>query len=544
MKLLRSLSIAKRLYLNLLLLSVGILAVTLMMLWLFYQGLVEEKRTQAMRQVQSVVSLAGFYHQRQQQGLLPEAEARQQALAAIAELRYGNNDYFWINDSHPRMIQHPMQPKLNGEDLSGFKDPNGKALFIEMVEQVKAGGAGFVHYLWPKPGLTEPVEKVSYVELFAPWGWIIGTGIYIDDVHGQLMATVAKVTPVVLGLGTLAVLVAIALIRSILHPMGDTVRALRDISHGEADLRRRLDERGQDEVAQLSRSFNQFCSRLAVTIRQLSPISQEVNAAAGRLSDIVRHNRGLSEQQSAETEKVAAAMQQMLTTSQEVARSAEQAASASHASAEAARDGSGKVAQTRQVAAGLVAELTSAQHRLATLAERAQDIGKVLEVISAIAEQTNLLALNAAIEAARAGEQGRGFAVVADEVRSLATRTQRSTDEIQDIIQRLQSEASDTVAHMNGLMQQAKDTQGTADQAGDALAAISERMRLINDMNSHIATAAEQQRQTTEEMSRNLGRLSELAEEARLKTQETDSAGEALSGLGRKLSDEVNMFKA
>lgn len=544
MKLLRSLSIAKRLYLNLLLLSVGILAVTLMMLWLFYQGLVEEKRTQAMRQVQSVVSLAGFYHQRQQQGLLPEAEARQQALAAIAELRYGNNDYFWINDSQPRMIQHPMQPKLNGEDLSGFKDPNGKALFIEMVEQVKAGGAGFVHYLWPKPGLTEPVEKVSYVELFAPWGWIIGTGIYIDDVHGQLMATVAKVTPVVLGLGTLAVLVAIALIRSILHPMGDTVRALRDISHGEADLRRRLDERGQDEVAQLSRSFNQFCSRLAVTIRQLSPISQEVNAAAGRLSDIVRHNRGLSEQQSAETEKVAAAMQQMLATSQDVARSAEQAASASHASAEAARDGSGKVAQTRQVAAGLVAELTSAQHRLATLAERAQDIGKVLEVISAIAEQTNLLALNAAIEAARAGEQGRGFAVVADEVRSLATRTQRSTDEIQDIIQRLQSEASDTVAHMNGLMQQAKDTQGTADQAGDALAAISERMRLINDMNSHIATAAEQQRQTTEEMSRNLGRLSELAEEARLKTQETDSAGEALSGLGRKLSDEVNMFKA
>ncbi|WP_375055646.1 methyl-accepting chemotaxis protein [Zobellella sp. DQSA1] len=544
MKLLRSLSIAKRLYLNLLLLSIGILGVTLLMLWLFYQGLVDEKRTQAMRQVQSVVSLTGFYHQQQQQGLLPEAEARRQALAAIAELRYGNNDYFWINDSQPRMILHPMQPRLNGEDLGDFRDPDGKALFIEMVEQVREAGGGFVHYLWPKPGLSEPVEKVSYVELFAPWGWIIGTGIYIDDVHGQLQDTAAKVLMMVLGLGAIAVLVAVALIRSILNPMGETVRALRDISHGEADLRRRLDEHGQDEVTQLSQSFNQFCSRLADTIRQLSPISLEVNAAADRLSDIVRYNRNVSEQQSLETEKVAAAMQEMLATSQEVASSAEQAAQASKASADAAQDGSLKMAHTRQVSASLVTELTDAQQRLGALADRTQEIGKVLEVIRSIAEQTNLLALNAAIEAARAGEQGRGFAVVADEVRNLATRTQSSTDEIQDIIQGLQFEADDTVKRMSGLMHRARDTQATADQAGDALSAITQGMVLINDMNSHIATAAEQQRQTTAEMNLNLARLSELAEEARLKTQETDSAGETLSSLGLKLSSEVNMFKA
>ncbi|WP_458734518.1 methyl-accepting chemotaxis protein [Zobellella taiwanensis] len=544
MKLLRSLSIAKRLYLNLLLLSAGIVGVTLLMLWLFYQGLVEEKRTQALRQVQSVVSLAGFYHDQQQRGELSEQQARRQALAAIAGLRYGNDDYFWINDHQPRMILHPIRPELNGSDLQGFTDPDGKALFVEMVEQVKRAGGGFVHYLWPKPGREEPVEKVSYVELFAPWGWIIGTGIYIDDVNTQLAAVATRVMSLMLLLGAVAVLIAVALIRSILHPVGQTVSALRDISHGDADLRRRLDETGRDEITQLSQSFNQFCSRLADTIRQISPISHQVGEASARLAEIVRHSRGLSEQQSAETEKVAAAMQQMLATSGEVARSAEQAAAASQDSANAAREGAGKVANSRQTASALVSELTGAQQRLGALAERTQEIGTVLDVIRAIAEQTNLLALNAAIEAARAGEQGRGFAVVADEVRNLATRTQSSTDEIQHIIQGLQQEAGDTVRQMTGLMQYAQDTQGTAELAGEALTAINASMALINDMNSHIATAAEQQRQTTEEMSRNLSRLSELAEDVKNRTQDTDSAGEALSLLGRKLSAEIEVFKA
>ena len=281
---LRSLTIAKRLYLNLLLLSAGILGVTLLMLWFFYQGLIEEKRTQTMYQVQQASSLVSHYYAQQQNGQLSELEARQQAITAIAGLRYGNDDYFWINDHHPRMILHPMKPELNGDDLSGFEDPDGKRLFVEMVRQVELADRGFVHYLWPKPGLKEPVPKISYVQLFEPWGWIIGTGIYIDDVENQLTALAGKVMLMMLGLGALAALIAVVLIRSILNPVGQTVNALRDISHGEADLRRRLDESGRDEITQLSQSFNQFCIRLGETIRRLSPISHEVAQASGRLS--------------------------------------------------------------------------------------------------------------------------------------------------------------------------------------------------------------------------------------------------------------------
>ncbi|MFD1007133.1 methyl-accepting chemotaxis protein [Oceanisphaera ostreae] len=542
--LLRSLSIAKRLYLNLLLLSVGIAIITLLTLWLFYHSLIDEKRDQVRHQVESTVSLVSFFHQQQQQGLLTEQHAQQQALAAIGTLRYGNDDYFWVNDAHPRMILHPMSPKLNGEDLTSFTDPDGKALFVEMAKQVRNSGQGFVDYLWPKPGLVSPVDKISYVQGFSPWGWIIGTGLYIDDVQEQLITIAGKIFLVVAGLGAIAIVVAIALIRSILHPVNDTVRALQDISHGEGDLRQRLDEQGKDEVTQLSKSFNEFCSRLAQTIRKLSPISQEVNTAADRLADIVRHNRSVSELQFRETEQVATAMNEMMSSSQEVANAAEQAAKASHESAIAAKDGTQKVERTQKEAANLVVELADTQQNLGSLADRSQEIGSVLEVIRAIAEQTNLLALNAAIEAARAGDQGRGFAVVADEVRNLAIRTQSSTDEIEDIIQRLQQEANATVKQMNGLMLRATDTQHTADQAGGALQAINQSMALINDMNSHIATAAAQQRQTTGDISESLNRLSELAEEGRIKTQETDDAGATLSSLGRRLTAEVNTFKA
>ena len=152
-------------------------------------NLLVEKEDAARSLVETAVSLAAHYHARAESGELAGDEARAAAMAAIKALRFGSDDYFWINDMQPRMVMHPFRPELDGTDLSGVADPDGVHLFVEAVERVKAGGGGFIYYAWPRPGDDAPVPKVSYVQEFAPWGWVVGSGVYIDDVAAAFWAS-------------------------------------------------------------------------------------------------------------------------------------------------------------------------------------------------------------------------------------------------------------------------------------------------------------------------------------------------------------------
>ncbi|TYT22554.1 HAMP domain-containing protein, partial [Luteimonas viscosa] len=234
----------------------GILAVLVVMTFDLIgerKTLMAEKEAATRDLVQSAVSLVGHYHARAERGELGEDEARTAAMAAVKTLRFGNDDYFWINDMQPRMLMHPFKPEMDGTDLSGFADPNGVHLFVEAVARVKEGGGGFIHYAWPKPGADEPVAKVSYVQEFAPWGWIIGSGIYVDDVQAavwaSLRAALAKLAVV------LALLIAAswALARSITQPIGRAVDGARALAQGRLDGT--LEARGTDETARLLESL-------------------------------------------------------------------------------------------------------------------------------------------------------------------------------------------------------------------------------------------------------------------------------------------------
>ena len=381
-------------------------------------------------QVESQLSILGYYHALEQDGTLTREQAQERGANAVGAVRYRADDYFWIQDENVVMVHHPMKPELNGQDLSGFEDPNGLRLFVEFDETVAADGAGFVDYLWPRPGEDAPVPKVSYVAGFQPWGWIIGTGIYVDDVN-------AAVTAASIRLGLIALIgllvaggVSYVIGRSINGPIRRSASAANTTSTSLAEIASEVSSASQETAAQAS-----------------------VVAAAG---EQVSHN----------VQTVATAVEEMSASVREIASSS---------------------ADASNVAADAVRTAEHANANVAKLGESSAEIGKVIEVITSIAEQTNLLAHNATIEAARAGEAGKGFAVVANEVKELAGQTAKATEEISTRIAAIQSDtgaAVDAIAEIGGVIARIADMQNTI------ASAVEEQTATTNEISRNVNEAA------------------------------------------------------
>jgi len=343
----------------------------------------------------------------------------------ISKLRYGNGDYFWINDLVPRMIMHAAKPELNGQDLTEIKDPLGKHLFVAFVDTVKKDGSGFVEYQWPKPGKDAPQPKLSFVAGFAPWGWVIGTGVYIDDLDAQLWDSVRTVIMAVLAvIGVLGVVTLIIArkMSTALVAMSSAVTRL-----GEGDFAIVLPGLGRrDELGDMARSIERFKVKIAEKVEADAALDdqrrllaeQAKRAALEQMADTVeRETTAAVGEVSARTEQMAGKAEQLTGSavllgenSNSVAAAAEEAlattqivASASLQLSESISGIASQVGASRKLTAEAVAASTKAQSTIAKLSDAASRVGTVTSLISEIASQTNLLALNATIEAARAG---------------------------------------------------------------------------------------------------------------------------------------------
>ena len=340
--------------------------------WIF-----ETKREKTMHLVQSAWGVLNFYGSQAGAGRMTTVQAQESARQALKGMRYGQNDYFWINDLRPRMIMHPTNPALDGRDLTEYKDPTGLRLFVKMVEVCTSRGEGLVEYMWAKPGGSDPLPKVSFVKLYSPWGWIVGSGIYVDDVKAELRAMLLVLSAAGGLASALSLLCAYLMARSIARPIQYAVTELAS---------------GADQIARAAAQISSTSRTLAEGATEQAASLQETSAASEEITSITRKN------------------------------------------ADTSREVAGSIGETVGIVADAnykLEELTRCMHDIDGFSDK---IVRVIKVIDGIAFQTNILALNAAVEAARAGEAGLGFAVVADEVRNLAHRSANAAKETAALI--------------------------------------------------------------------------------------------------------------
>ncbi len=412
-------------------------------------------------------------------------EAKLRAMEEIKHLRYEGDEYFWINDMEPRMIMHPFKSELDGKSLSNNKDPKGKALFLAMVDVVKGHGSGFVDYYWPKPGHTQPVPKISYVKGFPEWGWIIGSGIYLDDLQKELDQILYIVFAVVAFIAVGGLFLAYGMARSISHPIDRIIVEL----NGAAD-----------QFASASSQVSSSSQQLAEGASEQAAAIEETSSSLEEMSSMTKQNANNSTQ----------ANQLMTGTSETVSR------------------------------AGQSMERLSAS--MGEISRASEETSKIIKTIDEIAFQTNLLALNAAVEAARAGDAGAGFAVVADEVRNLALRAAEAAKNTANLIEGTVKKVKEGFELVGKTEQEFRDVAVSVGRSnelvGEITAASHEQAQGIEQINKAViemdkvvqqaAASAEESASASEEMNSSAEQMKQYVRE--LKTLVGGSKGTGVAG--------------
>ncbi|WP_162305860.1 methyl-accepting chemotaxis protein [Oleisolibacter albus] len=523
------------------------------------RGALLESRRELVRSVaEAGRSVVAGYQERAARGEMTEAEAKAAALTALRALRYSGSEYIWVNDRHPVMVMHPIKPELEGKDLSATADPTGKRLFMAFVEATAGGRSGYVDYLWPKPGASEPVDKISYVTPFDAWGWIIGTGLYTDDVQARFLAEARSAALRILSILAAAVVAAWMLIRSIRVPLRAAVASAQALAGGQLD--RPVPGTGlRDEMGEVARALDvlRLAARRARDL-EAETAAQKQQAEELRRQELLRLADTFENGVKGVVDAVAAAATEMEASASALGATAEEttrqsgtvAAAAGQASANVGtvagateelsasiQEIARQVGDSSRVAGQAVEEAAQAKQTMAALAETAQRIGMVVQLINTIASQTNLLALNATIEAARAGEAGKGFAVVASEVKTLAQQTQKATEEIAAQVQGIQGSTAQAAGAIDGVAATITRLSGIATAIA---AAIEQQQAATRDIAGNVARAA----QGTEQVSHVIGEVSQAAGETGLAASQVQGAAASLSREADQLRRQVDGFLA
>ncbi|MFB2681586.1 methyl-accepting chemotaxis protein [Shewanella mangrovisoli] len=510
----------------------------------FREKLIGERKTQIKEATQIAAGIVQYQLSLKEQGNVNQA---------LRDIRFGSSGYFFIYDSQGKNLFHAVMPNLEGQNKIDMTDPRGTKIIVGLLNAAKNGDGNFSFY-FQKPNTNEQIEKIGYSMMIPGTDWMLGTGAYIDDIDAvvedyrttvteQMIDKSYAILLIALLLAAITAAVILVTAQRMVTPIKNMADNLNDIAKGEGDLTKRLAVKGDDEIAQLGRSFNLFVDKLQTIIGDVAHATAKVKTAANAIHDqtkvmsrqLISHNN--------ETDQVVTAITEMSATASEVAQNTTQVAEATHAATGDVANAQRCVDASLEEISALMAQINNAASNIQSLSEQSQKINSVLSVIGGIAEQTNLLALNAAIEAARAGEQGRGFAVVADEVRNLASRTQSSTLEINEMLSELHKLVSLAVKTMEESQQSCIRSVDSSRAISESLGSVTSAVTAINDMSTQIATAATEQSSVTEEINRNVFAIQEIVNELLHSSEEAASVSQTVSQEGINLGKLVGQFK-
>ncbi|RQT65980.1 methyl-accepting chemotaxis protein [Burkholderia cepacia] len=509
-------SLNRKLWLALALVWIGLLGVGA---WSAYETratMLAERKAGIANLVDSAAGIVKAYHALAQGGTLPEADAKRDALASLAAMRYGDSGYVFVMDSKPVVLMHPTLPKLVGTQVGDYLDPDGKPLFVTILNAAKETGSGFAEYRGRLPHSETAVPKISYVTRFTPWDWNISSGVFLKEIDTIYYRTLLGHLAVVFVIGFVISAAMLVIIRNVRGSLGgepDEAAALA-ARIAQGDLTQPVPVRAGDRTSMMA-AMHDMQARLQATI---GGIRQSAGSIASASRQISAGNDDLSqrtEEQAASLEETAASMEQLTATVKQNADNARQASGLANNASEIARTGSDVVNRV----IGTMGEIDDSSRKIAD----------IIGVIEGIAFQTNILALNAAVEAARAGEQGRGFAVVAGEVRSLAQRSATAAKEIRELI-------VDSVERV-------RNGSTLVGQAGTTMGEILQAVARVTDIMGEIAAASEEQASGITQVGRAVTQMDQVTQQNAALVEEAAAAAASLQEQAARLRDAVGAFR-
>lgn len=542
------------------------------------QEFIELKQEQYENLTSVALKSIEYFYDAAQRGELTELEAKRMAREAVIAQALDDRIYFYLNHTEEMLIAHPYvtsiyptdtpaqlnaslqtnrEGKVTASERLGLDDPliDTMTIIKETHPDDYTGFVDYYMYLHPDDGtaVIQRIEddnipdiaelKTAYAAHFSPWDWVVVSGIYREDEQASFLNWLISLASIA---GSIIIIIGFMgwrISSSITGPLAKTVLLMKDISQGSGDLSRRLSIEGKNELVAFAESFNTFVEKISGIVQRVTRSNKQILNHARNLNHHMADSVTLSDSQLAETEMLASATNELSYSLSSVTEHAQITSDAATAAQQASRESKESMTANTTSIRKLSDTLTHTQQEVTSMQSFSDQVSSVLEVIVGIAEQTNLLALNAAIEAARAGEHGRGFAVVADEVRTLAQRTQHSTKEIHEIVSNLQSGTQRVVQAMNNGLRESEACVSTSDKSSIELQHIIEHIDKITSMNAEIATAVEQQSSTTQEIAQSSHKIADSSRDNLSSIEKNRTAIEEMNKELEEMSAQVAAFR-